>query len=178
MKFSLVILLLAAFTSAQSTDDSLNFPAEVLKHYDDVIVNNKTGYYDTLGLNNTVVIFDWNQTYYLVDPGTGFLVEGGTVKNNTYLTKRGQTYCSNSAYSQKLAGCTSCSKFLGYKSAHNCKNGGGKGYSCLTKCKTCKDKTCCDQWCGSAKAAASNNMEAGGCSSSQCYGGHNGHDEL
>ncbi|CAI7351373.1 CPS_collapsed_G0028770.mRNA.1.CDS.1 [Saccharomyces cerevisiae] len=65
------------------------------------------------------------------------------------MLKRGKG-CLNARYRISTGGCTDCGKSLGYSSAHNC---GGKGYSCIKTCTEKNRHVCCEEWCGSKRAA-------------------------
>lgn len=81
--------------------------------------------------------------------------------NSTYtLDKRGQYRCSNS--NQQASCGQNFASGNKIKSAHNCKNAGGKGYSCTFPQGSFDYGTCCYKM----NVALSCNYEGGGCLSS------------
>ena len=121
--------------------------------------------------NGTTIGFDTNVTKInILDVDFSFLRQ----QVNQEMLKRGKG-CLDARYRISTGGCTDCGKSLGYSSAHNC---GGKGYSCIKTCTEKNGHVCCEEWCGSKRAAQKEGFESGCCFNNQCYGGHDHHDEL
>lgn len=102
--------------------------------------------------------------------------------SNNIISNRAQN-CLNKNKKFTKTGCSSCGKSLGYKSAHNCKNKGGKGYSCLESCLCVQEHVdlqhctsmVCKESCGGVGAFPGS--EGGLCWSKKCDK-KTTHDEL
>ena len=53
-----------------------------------------------------------------------------------------------------------------------------RAISCINTCTEKNGHVCCEEWCGSKRAAQKEGFESGCCFNNQCYGGHDHHDEF